>query len=194
MRFQEAGDDRPLSPVSTSFDPRTGIVRAHLDKVDYGYVDQAVRYQGRVFQPKSELRITIISEDAGVLSKYLASHPDDIDDVQDLVLSADWRCNKLDEFYHVVDQPGVETIIQMVELPGLRQFFRDLSKLVGQGFLLPPMHVTLYTRGTQEGIQLPDQQSFQQRVRTRVLPWEVVRDNQDARSTGPLGGRPPLSV
>ncbi len=191
MRFDEAGNARPLTPVSTIFDRRTGIIRAHLDKVDYGYVDQAVRYQGRIFQPKSELHITIVSEDAGVLIKHLESHPDHLDEIQDLVLSANWECNKLDEYYHVVDRPEVETIIQMVEMPGLRQFFRDLSKLVGQGFLLPPVHVTLYTRGTEAGITLPDQQSFQRRVRTRILPWEVVRDSQEPPRPG---ARPPLEV
>ncbi len=161
------------SPVSTTFDERTGFILAHLDKVDFGYVDQPIRYLGRIFQPKEELHITIVSQDAGLILKHLENHPDDIDDILDLVISIDWTYSKLDEFYHVQAKPDVETIIQMVEIPALRGFFKDLSKLIGQGFILSPTHVTLYTRGTDKGIPIPDQQSFQQLVKGEIQPNDV---------------------
>ncbi len=161
------------SPVSTTFDERTGWILAHLDKVDFGYVDQPIRYLGRTFQPKQELHITIVSQDGGLILKHLENHPDDIDDIQDLVISIDWTYSKLDEFFHVQAAPDVESIIQMVEISALRGFFKDLSKVIGQGFVLPPTHVTLYTRGTEKGIPIPDQQNFQQLVKGEIQPDEV---------------------
>jgi hypothetical protein len=183
--------DHPITPVRTTFDTRSGLVRAQLDKVDYGYVDKPVRYQGRIYQPKSELHITVVGQDAEMLRKHLESHPRHADDIDDLVLSANWACNKLDEFYHVVQAPGVENIIQMVEMPGLRQFYRDLSRLVGQGFLVPPIHVTLYMLGADREIRLPNQQSFRDLVQTRIQPNEVAVEGEDSGprrgTTRPLG-------
>jgi hypothetical protein len=173
MGLLRSDETNTHSPVSASFDVQTGLILAHLDKVDYGFVDEPVRYQGKTFQPKSELHITLVSQDAGAILKHLESHPDDIDEIQDLVFLADFTFFKLGEFYHVEEQPGVEAIIQMVEIPGLRAFFKDLSKLVGQGFIVPPTHVTLYTRGTVKGISLPDQQAFQQFARAKIIPGEV---------------------
>ncbi len=175
MTLLRSDETNMHSPVSASFDPQTGFLLAHIDKVDYSFVDEPVRYQGKTFQPKSELHITLINQDAGAVLKHLESHPDDLDDIQDLVLSADFSFYKLGQFFYVVERPGVEAIIQLVDVPGLRPFFKDLSKLVGQGFIVPPTHVTLYTRGTEKGISLPDQHTFQQLARGQVLPSEVQR-------------------
>lgn len=169
------------APVSATLNTETGIILVHLDKVDYGYMDQAVRYLGQVFQPKSELHITIVSQDAEHILKYLNDHPQDSGNLQDLILSTDWSFRKQEQFYHVVESPEiateagipVETIIQMVELPMLQAFLKDLSKLVGRGFELPPTHVTLYTRGTEKGISLPNQIVFKELVKASMRPREL---------------------
>lgn len=176
------------TPVTTTFDQQTGLIKAHLDMVDYGFVNQPVRYLGKPFQPKQELHITIVSQDAGIILKHLENHPDDVDDVQDLILSTDWSFSMLDDFFYVQEKPGVETIIQMVDIAAIRSFFKDLSKLIGQGFILPPTHVTLYTRGTEEGISLPDQQSFQQKVKNQIQPGEVRLEQDRTLRPGPEQG------
>jgi len=182
MGILRSDDTNAHYPVSTTFDPQTGLIAAHVDKVDYGFVDQPVRYRGKTFQPKSELHITIVSEDAGIILKHLESHPDDVIDINDLLLSTDWSFIPLDEFYYVEEKPGVETIIQLVELPGLRSFLKDLSRLTGQGFILPPMHITLYTRGMEKGISIPDQNKFQELAKARILPGEVrLEEDSPAR-------------
>ncbi len=57
-------DHQLRQPVKTVFDPQTGYVVVQLHKEAYGYQEVAVRYLGRVFQPKTELHITIVSADA----------------------------------------------------------------------------------------------------------------------------------
>jgi hypothetical protein len=166
-------DNKLYAPVSASFDTQTGLIHAHIDKVDYGFVDQPVRYHGKTFQPKNELHITLVNQDAGTILKHMESHPYDLNDIQDMVFSADFSFFRRAEFYYVEERPGVETIIQMVEVPRLRVFLMDLSKLIGRGLLLPHTHVTLYTRGTEIGISLPDQHTFQQLARIQILPAEV---------------------
>lgn len=184
MALLHSDETNPHSPVSAFLDPRTGILLAHLDKVDYEFIDEPVRYQGKTFQPKDELHITFISQDAAAILKHLESHPENLDDIQDLILSGDFAFYKLGQFYYVEERPGVETIIQMVDVPGLRPFFKDLSKIVGQGFIVPPTHVTLYTRGTEKGISLSDQHTFHQLARAQILPGEVQRTRGTSARAG----------
>lgn len=170
-------------PVNKDFNPETGNILVSVDKVDYEYDDRAVEYQGRVFTPKSELHITIVSmEDAEELRRFLEKTPDGTQSVWDILDETDFSFRKLDQFYHVVESPGVETIIQMVEIPMLETFFRSMSGLVGRGFLLPPTHITLYMRGTSIGIALPDQEVFRERAKAQILPGELQFQDGDYRT------------
>lgn len=178
------GDEsKSRAPLGASFDPQTGFVLVNINKIDYGFMDKPVRYQGKVFQPKSELHITIVSQDAAErVRQYLESHPDDAHEFQDLISSTNWSYLKKQEFYYVEEEPGVETLIQMVEVPSLNAFFSSLSSIVGKGFILPPTHVTLYTRGTEKGIGLPNQETFQERAKAAVQPGEIrAEDDPPAR-------------
>jgi len=184
MGLLRSDENNLHSPVSASYEMETGNILTHLDKVDYGFFDQPVRYQGKTFKPKAELHITLISQDSATILKHLESHPDDFYDIQDLVRSTDFSFYKLDQFYYVEEQPGVETIIQMVGIPRLSSFLKDLSSVVGKGFIVPPTHVTLYTRGTEKGISLPDQNTFQQLARRRIRPDEVQRPGASSSPSG----------
>ncbi len=178
-----------ITPVSATFDPDTGFIIVNLDKVSYGYLDQPVRYQGKIFQPKSELHITIISQDAEVLKQHVQSHPENLDTIEDLVLSTDWSFRKRFDFYYVTEEPEKETIIQMVNVPMLEPFLKDLSKQVGQGMVVPPTHVTLYTRGTERGIAIPNQAVFNELVKARVDPDEVQAVERPANHPGTRQGQ-----
>lgn len=178
MAALRADEIHRYSPVSASFDRQTGVVLAHIDKIDFGYIDRPVRYQGLVFQPKQELHITIISKDAGVILAHLAKHPEDTDDVLDLVISTNWSYHKLDRFYYIQEKPGVETIVQMVEIASMQGFLAELSRITRHGFVMPPTHITLYERGAEKGIPIPDQHSFQQLMKIQIRPEEVRTDRK----------------
>jgi hypothetical protein len=164
----DSNDGELCRPVNVNFNEQTGFLQVNLAKTDYDYVDRPVRYQGRIFQPKGELHITIISQDSGVLLHYLARHPQDLDSIRDLIYSTDWSFRKLPDFYHVESGGGEESIIQMVDVPDMVPFLRSLSNLVEHGFVLPPTHVTLYTLGTVLGIPLPNAAVFRERARTPI--------------------------
>lgn len=180
---------RPLdgdlhAPISATLNTETGYILVHLDKIDYGYMDQAVRYLGKVFQPKSELHITIVSQDAEHIMKYLDAHPQETSSLNDLILSTDWSFRKLEQYFHMAEDAENESIIQMVELPMLQTFLKDLSKLVGRGFELPPTHVTLYTHGNEKGVSLPNQILFKERMKSPMRPRELW----------PVGETPPAGL
>lgn len=167
-------DDHLRQPVKTVFDLQTGFVVVQLNKAEYSYHETPVHYQGRVFDPKPELHITIVSADAAeTVRSFIERKPDDAVHVQEIVDETSWVFRELDSFYHVVEAPEVETIIQMVEVPHMADFFSRLSGLVGKGFILPPTHVTLYMRGTEKGIGLPTQTVFDQLVQNPIRPEEL---------------------
>ncbi len=162
-----------LDPVKAEFFSETGFLLVHLDKINYGFYNHPVWYAGKVFQPKKELHITILSHDASLVLKHLENNPDDIYPIRDLIRSTDWAYRKENDFYYATRPPEKETLVQMVSVPHLPAFLRSLSKLVGHGFILPPTHVTLYTRETEMGISLATYEEFKNRVKARVLPEEV---------------------
>lgn len=167
-------DDHLRQPAKTVFDPQTGFVVVQLNKAEFSYNETPVRYQGRVFSPKAELHITVISADAAeAVRSFIERQPDDAVHVQEIVDETRWVFRELDSFYHVVESPEVETIIQMVDMPYMAEFFSRLSGLIRQGFILPPTHVTLYMRGTEKGIGLPTQTVFDQLVQSPIRPEEL---------------------
>lgn len=167
-------DDHLRQPAKTVFDPQTGFVVVQINKAEYGYHEAPVHYQGRVFNPKTELHITVVSANAAeAVRGFIERKPEDAVPVQEIVDETRWVYRELDSFYHVVESPGVETIIQMVEVPHMAEFFSRLSGLVGQGFILPPTHVTLYMRGTEKGIGLPTQTVFDQLVQGPIRPEDL---------------------
>lgn len=166
-------DNDLLSAVSASFIPETGIVQILLDKVSHHYADKPVHYQDKVFQPRKELHITLISQDAPILTRHLKTYPDDADDIQELVQSVKWTYRKDGHYLYVVRPPGVESIIETVDVPDFPQFLKDLSKLVGHGFMRAPLHVTLYSRGSEKDAELSSQVEFDHFVKGHILPEEV---------------------
>ena len=141
----------------------------------YGFEPHEVRYQGRTFQPKMELHITILSqESAETLCQYVANHPSARDRIRGFIDQTDWTFYKQPHYYHVVASPEVESIIQAVETPGLPAFFHKLNQLLGHQCPLPPTHVTLFWRGDPQGIGIPTQADFNRLIKGEV-PAEVVQ-------------------
>ena len=62
------------------------------------------------------------------------------------------------------EQPELETLVVMVECPGLEQLIADLSLAVGTELPLPPAHVTLYSTDPAQGIGIADQRDLAERA------------------------------
>ena len=174
MAFVDPHQSDLIEPRSAELVTDTGYLVVNIDKTSYAFLDRPVRWENRIFQPKSELHITIISLDAEKVLRGTAQNAEMLARLQDLVSNTGWRFRKLNAFYHIVETPGVETLIQMVELPALPDFFTELSRLLGEPFHLPPTHVTLYTIGTEKGIGLPTRAVFEEMARSRVDPANIL--------------------
>jgi hypothetical protein len=152
------------------FDEKNGFLVINVDMGAYGYSHEEVKYRGKTLQPKDELHITILSKEAAdSVGRYLEEHPDEHKRIRRLAEETDWTFHKTGELYYVQEEEGVETIIEMVDMPHLEGFFRKLSRMIDEDLEVPPVHVTLYMRGTDKGIGLATQEEFENLVVEEVL-------------------------
>jgi hypothetical protein len=171
----EQFDENELrDPVRVSFDEKTGYLVIQLDPAEYGYKAQEAQHQGKTFQPKDELHITVVSREAAdEVARFMRKDAEHAGHIHGLIDSIRWSYRKLDRYYHI--QKGEEeTIIQMVEMPELESFFSELSRITGQGLALPPTHVTLYMRNSEKGIGLPTGETLERLSQGEVRPEEFL--------------------
>jgi HD domain-containing protein len=62
------------------------------------------------------------------------------------------------------DKPGLETLIVMVDAPGLAGLHQDLNDALGARLRPPPAHVTLYSTRPAEGIGIDDERQLAERA------------------------------
>jgi ribosomal protein S15P/S13E len=178
MERKNFGGEDLLRPQRASFDPAEGYLILELDLQSFYLHPEGVRFEGRHFEAKDEVHITILSREAAeAVRQHLERYPQDEEQVRQLVDETNWEYRKLDSFYHIQEEPEVETIVQMVEVPGVDTFFKQVGHPVGQELELPPTHVTLYMRGTEKGIGIPTQAEFE-RLAQKQIRLEELKTEQ----------------
>ncbi len=171
------------NPKTVQFDEQTGFLMVKLDKDCFGFVDDDFVFKNETYQPKKELHITILSQGAAEqVHTTIDRIPARLRQIRELVQETDWSYRKFQRFYHVQDEQGNQSIIQMVAVPGLGQFLDDLKQITQEKIAEPPTHVTLYVHGDPDGISLPDGKTFDKRVTGEVSP--KVLQQQFSRTIG----------
>jgi hypothetical protein len=156
--------------VEPVFDPENGFFILQLSKAEVGLGDEPVTYQGKTFQPKDEVHITIFGsklsgELADAMDQDLFLRPQ----LQAAIEETIWTYELHDEWYHVVDGEE-ETIIRMAGVPLLSRFYHRVSTLAGVEIPERPTHVTLYTYNNEEGIGVATEEEFRARVVGELSP------------------------
>jgi hypothetical protein len=169
MKGNDSQLNKLAAPKQVDFDKDSGYLLLRLEKQAFALQGQGVTLEGRRFEPKDEVHITILSREAAeAVRQHLEENPEQGERLRRLIDETHWEFQKLDSFYHVWEEPEAETIIQMVEVPGLPAFFKRVGEMVVKEIEPPPAHVTLYLRNTEKGIGLPTQAVFEQLVQKQV--------------------------
>lgn len=143
----------------------------------------ALRLDGLVLEPKSELHLTLIGRalggrlhaalDADYLTAALRARFE----------SLDWTVRREGTFL-LLRKPAlrddgrhgtVHSVIEHVQVPALMPFHRAIQALLGRAVALPPPHVTLYTEGRRKGIGVPSGSALRA-FRVRAVAPHLVRD------------------
>ena len=102
---------------------------------------------------KREFHISIIVRETGALLSDA-----DYDVAKILATKMDWSFVLEKEFYLIhkkyPEQEMRKSIIQLVSLPGLFDFYTQLNGLIEKHFAVPFSHVTLYTNSTKKENEL----------------------------------------
>ena len=125
---------------------------------------ESIEALGRRWHRKREFHLT-------VMVSRLLDPPEERPDVWDRVVKvASGRqlgpVRAGEEFRRVShpDRADLETLIVMVDCPGLEQLVRDLSDALGRRLPVPPAHVTLYSSDPAQGIGIADEQELAERA------------------------------
>lgn len=137
------------------------------------------------FVRKPEFHMTVIGNRSGKevrASLWKFEYPDQqrlIQKINDAARATDWSINpgelrKIVKDYVVQDDDGNEksrerreTIIQLLDVPGMKQFYAALNELLGTNLEAPPAHITLYStssdpKNVTRGIGIESQAELEQ--------------------------------
>ena len=134
---------------------------------------------------KNEFHCTIIGRETGehirtvlaVLSKE--EQKNKILEIKNLCEKYSWKCTFLQEYYVVskeyTQEDKRESIVQMVELFDIKNFYFDLNSALGTDFKVPLPHITLDTKSSQEDKNLRGVGIYSEEQFHSLNPVKIVR-------------------
>lgn len=101
--------------------------------------------------PKKEFHFTLIGRATGVILKTI---PNSVSKIEEIYKKFNWNFETRDEFYFIKKQYSEEekrsSIIQLIEIPNLEEFYNDLNNTLKTNFAVSFPHITLFTNSTKE--------------------------------------------
>ncbi|OGM96344.1 MAG: hypothetical protein A3B86_04360 [Candidatus Yanofskybacteria bacterium RIFCSPHIGHO2_02_FULL_38_22b] len=144
--------------------------------------DLALKIERKGFEKRKELHITVLGFKSGKrIREALEKIPDKETIIEALIGMAEnteWTFDVNPERFHISKNER-ESIIQMVKLDGIDNFFDRLNGLLNTDIETPPPHITLYTKGVDErsgmsGIGINSQEEFE-----KLNPRPVIAQKPD---------------
>ena len=162
------------------FNQESGTMVIPIERSELASTGNRVRVKGKVFQVKPETHLTVVGFATGRLIKEaMEADPDFAGKLQTLISTTNWNCEMQESLLHLSqdlllhptgsDATPVhsESVIQLAEMDGLPLFYAQLEKLLAESLerelalAMPFPHVTLYTHGQHQGIDVPDASHLQ---------------------------------
>jgi hypothetical protein len=122
---------------------------------------------GRDFQPKGELHVTLVGRALGEELRHVLGERREVA-TRPAFEALDWSFERsgvgllIEKSGSAGDQGRVAgaTVIEPVELPALDFYYHWLGGLLGRELAVPPAHITLYTLDGARGIGIPTVRSL----------------------------------
>jgi hypothetical protein len=133
-----------------------------------------VRLDGRSFQPKRELHLTLLTR---AQARTLEAAGLDAEALARLAQGIDWRWRAGSEAWRLRrlrNGREAQSLIALVEQPGQAEFRRRIREAGGPDLGAAVPHLTLYTRGDPGGISVPDRETLAELGVERIDPALLV--------------------
>ncbi len=150
----------------TSFAADGGLL-LDLGRDAWPLIESGIELADTRFLPKRELHVTLLTR-----SQASALRACGINAValRTLVAGLDWRWRPLTSAWRLKrlrDGREAQSIVVEIDMPAQRELRRRIAARGGPDFGEPAPHITLYTRGDDGGISVPDRPAFEKlRVET----------------------------
>ena len=157
-----------MSPEGRTFDTKNNTLLLKIDRgaLNLHGIEEVARQNG--FDSKGEIHLTVLSfKNAGVIKKVLSKLTPEaraakLAEIQQLVENTDWNFVPQEGVYQISKEFKVpdpnnkgaeitelrESYIQRVDMPGMKEFYENLNRILGTKLEPPPPHVTLFTSGS----------------------------------------------
>ena len=149
-----------LHPKSVHFDKEKATCLLAIDETSISLTGLHQKALGQGFEKKKEFHITVIGFQTGAkILEALTKHPDKgsaLAAIETLAKETDWSFSTKDGVYQVAkdytfsngSHEHREAFLQTLTLPALKDFYERINEMLGTNFESPPVHVTLYTKGS----------------------------------------------
>jgi len=155
-----------------------------IDASEWPAPTQPVLLDGQHFVPKPELHVTLVGRALGQhLLASLGERRYRTLVARTAYESLDWPYVRSGVMLRL-EKHGAEggpddrmgALIELVKLPAMADFHRQLGLLLGRELPVPPPHVTLYTAGKAKGIGIPNANALREFTVRPVDAAELVVD------------------
>ena len=143
-------------------DDAEGTILLPISKGSLILPSQSLLLDGIEFFQKPELHITLIGRKVGqALVAADGGKGLVFDSIRELIAQTAWSIVRSGRFVQLHKEKPVEgssetinarSIVELVDLPGARDFFKEISQIAGSEITPPPFHMTIYTNTDPEGI------------------------------------------
>lgn len=148
-----------------------GSLLLPLAAADFPGLERRLCVDGIDLLRKSEFHVTVLDRELGAHAHEPAPGGAPAARLPALFASLDWRWRRTGARWLLQETQAealAHSVIELIEMPALNAFRRELAALLGEPVAPTPAHVSLYLAGTSEGIGLRSQAEFE-RLRLRAL-------------------------
>lgn len=155
-------------------DPETYFLSIPVIPQQIKIPKEKIRLGDKDLLAKDEFHITVISSRlSSLIQEKLKNDASKRALFLNAIAETNWDYELLEKFYHMVEDKPIdidgmkttqhlESIVQLLHLPQLEQFYKKLETIFQIGIEPRPAHLTLYTFGNQRGIGINSQEEFDQ--------------------------------
>jgi len=156
-----------------------GTVIIELDPETFCIAKNIINVLGKSFIAKDEFHVTLIGTQAGLILLDKIKYNNAINKILESTFeSIDWSFKQTGSLNILSRKKGrtvQKSIIMLLEMPGVAEFYRQLttSGLFGPETPVPPAHVTLFTHNCPLGIGVPGDKVLKQ-LTVKTLPVSTL--------------------
>lgn len=153
---------KTISTEAPRVDDTEGTILLPISKGSLILPSQSLLLDGMEFSQKPELHITLVGRKIGQTLVAAGSGKGLVfGAIRELAAQMAWSILRSGRFVQLHKEKPVEgssktinarSIVELVDLPGASDFFKELSQIAGSEITPPPFHITIYTNTDPEGI------------------------------------------